>query len=135
MTLLSGGERRITLDITEGLKANGDGQLLQVVLENLLSNAFKFTSKRSSAHIEFGSLERDGCSWFYVRDDGAGFDMNYASRLFGAFQRLHRNDEFEGTGVGLTTVQRIIRRHDGEIWAEGAPDMGATFYFTLPAPD
>lgn len=122
-----------------GLIAEGDGRLLKVVLENLLGNAWKFTSKREHARIEFGALESQeldvsgqrGKLVYYVRDNGAGFDMKYADKLFGAFQRLHRAGEFPGSGIGLATVQRIVRRHGGRIWAEGAVNAGATFYFTL----
>jgi PAS domain S-box-containing protein len=129
----SSPERHIDLRILEGLRTTADAGLLRVVLENLLSNAWKFTSKKPSAHIEFGQTQVNGCKAFFVRDDGAGFDPAYAGRLFGAFQRLHGMSEFEGTGVGLATVQRIIHRHNGRIWAESAIDQGATFYFTLNA--
>jgi light-regulated signal transduction histidine kinase (bacteriophytochrome) len=96
-----------------------------------LSNAWKFTSKKAAATIELGMEERDGHVVYFVRDDGAGFDMTYRDKLFGAFQRLHTTVEFPGTGVGLTIVQRIVHRHGGELWAEGAEGMGATFSFTL----
>ena len=109
--------------------ARGDPRLLAVAMENLLSNAWKFSSKRAKAHIEFGMEPTTNI--YFVRDDGAGFDMRFVERLFGAFQRLHSAAEFEGTGVGLATVQRIIRRHGGRIWAESTVDKGATFYFTL----
>jgi signal transduction histidine kinase len=126
-------ERRIELQIEDGLKATGDPGLLRVVLENLLNNAWKFTSKRDSAHIEFGMARGNGngAAAYFVRDDGAGFDPAYADRLFGVFQRLHAMTEFAGTGVGLATVQRIVHRHGGRIWAESAVGQGATFYFTL----
>jgi light-regulated signal transduction histidine kinase (bacteriophytochrome) len=104
---------------------------MRAVFENLLGNAWKFTGKREAARIEFGSL-RDGARiTYYVRDNGAGFDMAYASKLFGAFQRLHSAGEFVGTGIGLATVQRIIHRHGGRIWADAQPGQGAVFYFTL----
>jgi PAS domain S-box-containing protein len=124
-------ERRVDIRIGDGLHAAGDAGLLGVVLENLLGNAWKFTSKREQARIELGSMEKDGAKVFFVRDDGAGFDMTYAPRLFGVFQRLHHATEFEGTGIGLATVHRIIARHGGRIWAEGEIDHGATFFFTL----
>ena len=118
--------------IAPGLIADGDTHLLRIVLENLFSNAWKFTSRHPQAHIEFGSIRQpDGRLAYFVRDDGAGFDMAYADKLFGAFQRLHGMTEFPGTGIGLATVQRIIQRHGGRIWAEAAPEKGATFYFTL----
>jgi PAS domain S-box-containing protein len=123
--------RQIELRIEKDLKTTADPGLLRVVLENLLSNAWKFTSKRPSARIEFGMTRDNGTPAFFVRDDGAGFDPAYADRLFGAFQRLHATTEFAGTGVGLATVQRIVHRHGGHIWAESAIDQGATFYFTM----
>ncbi len=125
-------ERVVEVEIADGLTTRGDGRLLRIVLENLLGNAWKFTSKQPSARIEFGATEGErGEKVFFVRDTGAGFDMAYADKLFGAFQRLHTIKEFEGTGVGLATVQRIIRRHNGSIWAESEIGRGATFYFTL----
>lgn len=123
--------RGVEVLIAPGVMAEGDPGLLEVVLKNLLSNAWKFTGKTSHARIEFGVTDHDGRPAFFVRDNGAGFDMAYADRLFGAFQRLHSEDEFPGTGIGLATVQRIIRRHGGRVWAEGAVGKGATFYFVL----
>jgi signal transduction histidine kinase len=123
--------RKVEAVIADGLTAEGDSQLLQVVMQNLLSNAWKYTSAHPCARIEFGRHQNGGRPSYFVRDDGAGFDPAYANRLFGAFQRLHGVKEFPGTGVGLATVQRIIHRHGGEIWAEGAVEKGATFYFTL----
>lgn len=125
-------ERNTDVQITPRLSALGDPYLLRIVLENLLSNAWKYSGKRDHAVIEFGMSSHDGEPCFFVRDNGAGFDMSYANKLFGAFQRLHDAKEFAGTGVGLATVQRIIHRHGGRIWAEAAVDKGAVFYFTLP---
>ncbi len=124
-------ERRVEFRVEESLEAVVDSRLLRIALENLIGNAWKFSSKRESACIEFGRTNCDGSPAYYVRDNGAGFDPTYAERLFGAFQRLHDNAEFPGTGVGLATVQRIIHRHGGRIWAESAVERGATFYFTL----
>lgn len=124
-------QREVIVDIADNLKAEGDERLLHVALENLLGNAWKFTSKIPGAHIEVGQEMQEGKPVFFVRDNGAGFDMAYSDKLFGAFQRLHGVSEFEGTGIGLATVQRVIRRHGGRIWAEGAVGKGATFYFTL----
>lgn len=123
--------RHVEFVITPGLVAQGDARLLRVALENLLGNAWKYTSKHPTARIEFGTVERDGHIVYVVRDDGAGFDMAHAEQLFTAFRRLHPEAEFEGTGIGLATVQRIVRRHGGCIWAESAPERGAAFYFTL----
>jgi signal transduction histidine kinase len=118
-----------------GMRAHGDEALVHAMLQNLLANAWKFTSKRDVARIEVKAGEvDDGFQVFWVADNGAGFDANAsASKLFGLFQRMHRQEEFTGTGVGLATVDRIVRRHGGQVWAEGVPDQGATFYFTLPA--
>jgi PAS domain S-box-containing protein len=125
-------EHPVECVITPGLMTHGDAHLLRIVLENLFSNAWKFTSKQPKARIEFGSVRQpDGKPAYFVRDDGAGFDMAYADKLFGAFQRLHGMNEFPGTGIGLATVQRIIHRHGGRVWAVGALEQGATFYFTL----
>src|SRR6266851_3954435 len=123
--------RRVEFVIANGLTAVGDPQLLRAAMENLLRNSWKYTSGHATARIEFGKTDKKGKHSFIIRDDGAGFDPRYADRLFGAFQRLHTTKEFSGTGVGLATVQRIIHRHGGEIWAEGAVEKGATFYFTL----
>jgi PAS domain S-box-containing protein len=124
--------RRADFVIEPGMVAEGDPALLRLVLLNLLDNAFKFTAGREEAHIEFGTEKIDGRDTFFVRDNGAGFDMDYAGKLFGVFQRLHSLDEFPGTGIGLATVQRIINRHGGEVWGEGEEGRGATFYFTIP---
>ena len=123
--------RQIELRIQEGLETTADASLLRIALENLLGNAWKFTSKKPLGHIEFGKTRDNGTPAYFVRDDGAGFDPAYAERLFGAFQRLHSTSEFPGTGIGLATVQRIVHRHGGKIWAESAVGQGATFYFTL----
>ena len=124
-------ERSVEFFITPKLMVSADSNLLRIALENLLGNAWKFTAKRPKAQIELGLTSHDGKQAYFVRDNGAGFDMAYAGKLFGAFQRLHRVAEFEGTGIGLATVQRIIHRHGGMVWAEGEVEKGATFYFTL----
>jgi len=124
-------ERHVEFRIGEGLVAQGDPRLIHAVLQNLIGNGWKFTARREQAVIEFDRGQKNGVHAFFVRDNGAGFEMQYANKLFGAFQRLHTVAEFEGNGIGLATVQRIIRRHGGNVWAEGAPDQGATFYFTL----
>jgi PAS domain S-box-containing protein len=126
-------DRKVTFVITEGIEAACDSQLMRIALENLIGNAWKYTSKHSEARIEFGGSNYEGERYYFVRDDGAGFEMQYAGKLFGAFQRLHSEAEFAGTGIGLATVQRIISRHGGRVWAEGAPEKGATFSFTLPS--
>lgn len=124
-------DRRVRFEIAEGLTAGGDPELIRIVLENLLSNAWKFTSQHEHATIEVGETKHDGHREFFIRDDGAGFDMEYADQLFGPFQRLHRTDEFSGTGVGLASVKRIVARHGGHIRGEGQVEHGATFRFTL----
>lgn len=124
-------ERDVSLVVQEGLTANGDSHLLKIALQNLLGNAWKFTEKRADPRIEFGTLPDAPGRTLFVRDNGAGFDMAYSDKLFGPFQRLHSHDEFEGTGVGLATVQRIVTRHGGRIWAEASVGQGATFFFTL----
>ena len=126
-------QREVEFIVERGHVARGDPRLLQAALENLLENAWKFTGEQPVARIEFGAVENDGHVNYFVRDNGVGFDMAYADKLFRAFQRLHAIDDFSGAGIGLATVQRIIRRHGGRIWAEAAPGEGATFYFTLPA--
>jgi signal transduction histidine kinase len=127
-------ERDARVEIAPDLLTVGDPTLLRLVLENLLGNAWKYTAKRGQAHIVFGRETVDGRSVFAVRDNGAGFDMRSAERLFGLFQRLHSASEFAGTGVGLASVRRIVQRHGGEIWADGEPGRGAAFFFTLPDP-
>jgi light-regulated signal transduction histidine kinase (bacteriophytochrome) len=113
------------------LETRGDPRLLRIALQNLIGNAWKFTSKRPDARIEIGSRQEEGLAAFFVADNGAGFDMKYADKLFGAFQRLHGASEFEGSGIGLATVQRIIHRHGRKIWAEAEAGKGATFLFSL----
>ncbi|HBB86531.1 MAG TPA: hypothetical protein DC047_02820 [Blastocatellia bacterium] len=124
--------RRVNLKIEAGLETRGDKRLLKIIFGNLLGNAWKFTAKRKGAQVTFGREQKNGESAYFIRDNGAGFDMAYVGKLFGAFQRLHTAGEFEGTGIGLATVQRIVYRHGGRVWAEGAVNEGATFYFTLP---
>ncbi len=124
-------ERQVEVRIEPGLHAPGDAALLEVVLENLIGNAWKYSSHETEARIEFGVFGEPGKPVYYVRDNGVGFDMRYANKLFGLFQRLHRTEEFEGTGVGLATVQRVVQRHQGCVWAESALGEGAGFYFTL----
>jgi len=124
-------DRQVELKIRPGVTVLADGQLLRIAVENLLANAWKFTSRTPAARIEFGLTNVGGEPTYFVRDNGAGFDMAYVDRLFGPFQRLHLQSEFAGTGIGLATVQRIIHRHGGRVWAEGMPGQGATFHFTL----
>lgn len=127
-------ERQVTLHIESGLMAHGDERLLRVVMENLLGNAWKFSAQRAPAEIKVGlTSDAAGEQVFFVRDNGAGFDMAYVDKLFEPFQRLHGVSEFPGTGIGLATVRRVIRRHGGRIWAESTPEKGACFFFTLPA--
>ncbi len=124
-------EREVALHVQAGLVTQGDPTLLRMALENLLGNAWKYSSKNPHAEIAFERVEHDGRSAYVVRDNGAGFDMRFADRLFGVFQRLHSSGDFQGTGVGLASVRRIVRRHGGEIWAESEVGHGARFYFTL----
>jgi signal transduction histidine kinase len=123
--------RTVEVSVWEGIRAEADQHLVRVALENLIGNAWKFTSKSAKPHIEVGALKDHGRATFFVRDNGAGFDMTYADKLFGAFQRLHSATEYAGTGIGLATVQRIVHRHGGRIWAEGEVGKGAVFFFTL----
>ncbi|MBI2850366.1 MAG: hypothetical protein HYX80_04915, partial [Chloroflexi bacterium] len=125
-------DRRVEIVVSPGIICVGDRQLMRHVMQNLLRNAWKFTGKAAQPRIEVGAITRDGERAYFVRDNGAGFDMAYADKLFKPFQRLHRAEEFAGTGIGLAIVQRIIRRHGGQVWAEGEVDKGATFYFSLP---
>jgi signal transduction histidine kinase len=124
-------ERRVECTVADGLTAHADPRQMRALLENLLGNAWKYSSKQPQARIEFGRCGSNGTQAFFVRDNGAGFDMAHATKLFGAFQRLHTEDEFPGSGIGLANVQRIVHRHGGRVWAEGAVGKGATFYFTL----
>jgi light-regulated signal transduction histidine kinase (bacteriophytochrome) len=121
----------VTVAIADGVMATCDARLVRVLLDNLLGNAWKFTSKHAAGHIEFGLIDRNDERVYFVRDDGAGFDMRFAEQLFQPFKRLHGASDFPGTGIGLATVQRIIHRHGGRAWAEGKVEGGATFYFTL----
>lgn len=123
--------RKVEVVITPGLIVEADSQLMRAAIDNLLRNAWKFTRKTANARIEFGSLDGPDGKTYYVRDNGVGFDPTYADKLFGPFQRLHSSEEFEGSGIGLATVARIIHKHGGRVWAEGKPGAGATFYFTL----
>jgi signal transduction histidine kinase len=124
-------QRQVEFDIAPGLVVQGDAHLLKIALENLLNNAYKFTGHCEEAHIQMGVIAQDGERNYFVRDNGVGFDMEYAGKLFAPFQRLHSTQEFPGTGIGLVTVQRIVQRHGGRIWPEAALNQGATFYFTL----
>ncbi len=124
--------RKVALEVEAGLYARGDAGLIRVVLENLIGNAWKFTSRRDGARIEVGQVPDAAIPTFFVRDNGAGFDAALAAKLFTPFQRLHSKKDFEGTGIGLATVSRIVTRHGGKVWAEGTVGAGATMYFTLP---
>ena len=125
-------QRKVNWNVTPGLRANADPVLAKALIDNLVRNAWKFTAERAAARIEVGSMTMDGETVFFVRDDGAGFDQTYADKLFKPFQRLHDAKRFPGTGIGLATVMRVVGRHGGRAWAEGVPDRGAAFYFTLP---
>ncbi len=124
--------RKVHVEVAPGMVVAADAGLLRIALDNLLRNAWKFTGTRPGAVIEVGCVEAADGRTYFVRDNGVGFDMAYVNKLFGAFQRLHSESEFQGTGIGLALVQRVIRRHGGQVWAEAEPDLGATFYFTLP---
>jgi signal transduction histidine kinase len=124
--------RPVRLRIPDGLTANADPRLMQIALENLLGNAWKFTANTADPEVEVGATREEDATAFFVRDNGAGFDEAYASKLFAPFQRLHSDKEFSGTGIGLATVQRIVRRHGGRVWARAAVNRGATIYFSLP---
>jgi light-regulated signal transduction histidine kinase (bacteriophytochrome) len=125
-------ERNVRVAVAPGMRAYGDPRLLRIVVANLLENAWKFTARRQRAAVEVGPCQNTALPTYYVRDNGAGFDPSYASRLFGAFQRLHADREFPGTGIGLAIVQRVIARHGGAVWADSRLEQGATFYFSLP---
>jgi light-regulated signal transduction histidine kinase (bacteriophytochrome) len=127
-------QRQVEVSIAPGLAALGNGGLLRIALVNLLSNAWKFTRHQPRPRIELGAVLAAGARPFFVRDNGAGFSMDQVDRLFGVFQRLHSAEDYPGTGIGLATVKRILRRHGGKVWAKGQPGQGATFYFTLPQP-
>lgn len=127
----SNPEREVSVHIEQEMTAMGDANLIRIALQNLLDNAWKYSKNQPSTTIEFGTIKKDEQITFFIRDNGVGFDMKYADKLFGAFQRLHSQTEFEGTGIGLATVQRIIRRHKGTIWAESEVNKGTTFFFTL----
>ena len=124
-------EHKVDMNIAENVSAIGDRKLLSLVLQNLLGNAWKFTAKVAHPRIEFGVTSDDNDPVYFVRDNGVGFDMRYINKLFGTFQRLHHEDEYEGAGIGLASVQRIIERHGGRVWAEGVVGKGATLFFTL----
>jgi light-regulated signal transduction histidine kinase (bacteriophytochrome) len=124
-------QRHVDIRIANGLEVRADAGLMSIVLENLLCNAWKFTEKQAEAVIEFGLTAQDGKKVYFIRDNGAGFDMAFADKLFSPFQRLHSMEEYPGTGIGLATVRRIINRHGGKIRAEGQTGKGATFYFSL----
>jgi two-component system, sensor histidine kinase and response regulator len=126
-------ERDMAYDVMPNIANKCDSRLIKTLLENLIGNSWKYTKTTQNPHIEFGEKQEDGQSIYFIKDNGAGFDMAYADKLFQPFQRLHKVSEFEGTGIGLATVQRIVHRHGGHIWAEAKVGMGATFYFTLAA--
>jgi light-regulated signal transduction histidine kinase (bacteriophytochrome) len=124
-------ERKVDIHIQTPILVHGDRNLLKIAIENLVNNAWKFSAKKEVTEISLGAQAREDETVIFVRDNGVGFDMQYAGKLFGAFQRLHSEREFEGTGIGLAIVQRIIARHDGKIWAESSPGQGATFFISL----
>jgi light-regulated signal transduction histidine kinase (bacteriophytochrome) len=124
-------DRPVEISVWDGMRAEADPHLLRVALENLIGNSWKFTSKAEKPRIEIGALKDHGSTTFFVRDNGAGFDMAFADKLFGAFQRLHAARDYAGTGIGLATVQRIVHRHGGRIWVEAEVGKGAVFFFTL----
>jgi light-regulated signal transduction histidine kinase (bacteriophytochrome) len=123
--------RRVSVSIQKNIDAHGNAKLLQIAFDNLIGNAWKYSKETTGAHIEFGMEQKDNEAMYYVRDNGVGFDMRYKGKLFIAFQRLHHSSEFEGSGIGLATVRRIIQKHNGRIWANSETGKGSTFYFTL----
>ena len=125
-------ERTVQFEIEDAISTWGDPGLIRIVMGNLLSNAWKYTSRADGAKISFSATRENGITTYKLQDNGVGFDMKYADKLFEVFQRLHGKDEFEGTGVGLATVKRAINRHHGSIWTKGEQDKGASFFFTLP---
>ena len=125
----------MTFKIREGATAYGDAALLKVMMGNIIGNAWKYSAGKEDAVIEFSVAENDGKPVYFVRDNGAGFDMAQADGLFTPFHRLHSRDEFPGHGIGLAMVQRIVQRHGGRVWADAKPGLGATFFFTLPQPE
>jgi len=127
-------QRSVQISIQKDMQVDGDAGLMRAVIDNLVGNAWKFTEKTGAPAIDIGSQQRDGRTVYFVRDNGAGFDMQYANKLFSPFQRLHHASEFEGTGIGLATVRKVISRHGGSVWAEGAVGRGATIFFTLGQP-
>ena len=124
-------DKELIFNIQKDVFGFGDLGLVKIVLENLINNSIKFSSKTSKTIIEFGSFEKENNTIFYIKDNGIGFDMKFANKLFTPFQRLHSQSDYEGIGIGLATIQRIINRHQGKIWGEGEENKGATFYFTL----
>jgi light-regulated signal transduction histidine kinase (bacteriophytochrome) len=125
--------RQVHAAVADGAVVRADGRLMRILMDNLMGNAWKYSSKKDTARIEFGWFDDRGTSTCFVRDNGAGFDMAKSEALFTPFRRLHEATEFPGTGIGLATVHRVIDRHGGRIWAEGAPELGATFYFVIPS--
>ena len=124
-------ERKVDVRIQPGMRVTADLNLMKIALDNLLGNAWKYSDKQAHARIEFGRSDKGGDETYFIKDNGIGFDMRFADKLFSSFQRLHKASEYEGTGIGLATVQRIIHRHGGRIWGEAEPNKGASFYFTI----
>jgi len=124
-------DKAVNVNVNPNIMGNGDPGLIGVVMANLMNNAWKYSQKSEQINIMFGAEDKNGETVYYVKDNGVGFKMQYADKIFTAFQRLHSSKDYEGTGIGLATVQRIIHRHGGQVWAKSEPDKGATFYFTL----